>query len=139
MRDIFNVFFGFGDRSGKVYNLVSTHDTFAATKNPYHATTTAVNDKKEANRESESLSTILVIDRLFKGKLSQKENQTKSESNERRIRRAGYGHDRFTRRSFKMSEERLRPPPPKTNNKNYFHFIEKTGKCLKRALDGQYY
>lgn len=81
MRDLFNVFFGFGDRSSKkVYNLVNTHDTFPSSNNPYNATTTTVNESWESNTtESRCPSPGAFIDRLFNGKLSQKEKQTKSE------------------------------------------------------------
>lgn len=83
MRDIFNVFCGFGNRTSekKAYNLVNAHDHnhFANSNNPYHATTTTVNDRKEMNGQSESLSTYAVLNRLFKGRLTQKENQSRSE------------------------------------------------------------
>lgn len=79
MRDVFNVFFGFGDRRDKkVYNLVNSTESFSNASSPYSPTTTAVNDRKEANPHSQSLSAIAVIDRiLFKGKLLQGENKLK--------------------------------------------------------------
>lgn len=78
MRDLFNVFFGFGDRRGKqVYDMVKTHDTFVNPNNPYNTTTT-VNNRRELNGPCRSLNATAVIDRLFNGKLSQPENQTKS-------------------------------------------------------------
>lgn len=88
MRDIFKVFAGFTDRSSrrgrKVYNLVNTNETPIDPNNPYSSTTTTIGangnaDNKETNASSESLSPIAVIDRiLFKGRLSQEENKTKS-------------------------------------------------------------
>lgn len=84
MRDLLNVFFGFGDRRGKsVYNLVNTNDSsFPGSNSPYNTTTTAANEhQNKANRpRSESLNAVAVLDRvLFKGKLTQEENKTKCE------------------------------------------------------------
>lgn len=78
MRDAFNMFFNFGNHNKRVYNLVSTNETFSNSTSPYSATTTTINDDTEANPYIESLSAIAVIDRiLFKGKLSQGEDKIK--------------------------------------------------------------
>ena len=80
MRDLLNVFFGFGDRRNKsVYNLVNTNDTFPGSNSPYNPTTTVLNEQNKTNRsKDESLNAVAVIDRIiFKGKLSQEENKTK--------------------------------------------------------------
>ena len=84
MRDLLNVFFGFGERRGSksVYNLVNTNDTFHGTNSPYNPTTTSVSEQNKTNHQSngESLNTISVLDRFFfKGKLSQEGNKTKCE------------------------------------------------------------
>ena len=80
MRDLLNVFFGFGDRRGKsVYNLVNTNETFPGSNSPYNTTTTALNEQNRTNQApGESLNAATILDRIiFKGKLSQEDNKAK--------------------------------------------------------------